>query len=165
LSLVNLERSNDVVSNNLSEDNSRGLVNVVVGGKDRSIDLGVLDVEGSSRSNKVQNDRGSRSRERSTSDAHISSSSKIDDPSSVGVALVKRDPGILAHLGLSQRDNVLSRAGIVASNVKSTPLDVLLNVIGESSQSVLISSVAALNGIELRVEASRTRARSSNSGL
>jgi len=59
----------------------------------------------------------------------------------------------------------LKRRRIVASNIESAPLDVLLDVIGESSQSVLISGVAALNGIEVSVEASRRRARSGNSGL
>jgi len=162
LGFVDLERGNDVVGNNLSEDDSRRLVDVVVGGKDRSIDLSVLDVEGSSRSNEVQDNRGSGSRERSTGDAHISSSSKVNDPSSVRVALRERDPGVLAHLGLSQRENVLKRAGIVASNVKSTPLDDRLDVIGESGHRVLISSVARLSSIELSVEASSGSAVSSN---
>jgi hypothetical protein len=164
LSLVDLERGDDVISNNLSEDDSRGLVDEVVRSKDRSIDLSVLDVEGSSRSDEVEDNRGSGSRERSTGDAHISSSFKVNDPSSVGVALVERDPGVLAHIGLGQRENVLSGRRIVASNVESAPLDGLLDVIGEGSQSVLISSVAALNSIEVSVEASRSSAISSNSG-
>jgi len=100
LSLVDLERSNDAIGNNLSEDDSRGLVDVVVRSKDRSIDLSVLDVEGSSRSDEVEDNGGSSSRERSTGDRHISSSFKVDDPSSVGVALVERDPSVLAHVGL-----------------------------------------------------------------
>jgi len=55
LILVDLERD-DVVCNDLSNDNSGGLVNVVVGGNDRSIDLSPSNIDGSSRSLDVPGD-------------------------------------------------------------------------------------------------------------
>jgi len=98
LVLVHLERSSDIRSDNLSDDNSTDLVDEVVGCKDRSIDLSVLDSEGSSRPKEVEGNSSSRSRERSTGDRHIVGSSEVDNPSCIRVTSRDGDPSVLSDI-------------------------------------------------------------------
>jgi len=126
--LVDLKRSDDVSSDNLSNNNSRGLVEGSLGCQDVSSDFSVLDVDGSLSDDVVNNSSGN-SRERSTGDGNIISSSDVDGPRCLKVAVINGGVGELRELSSSQRDIVLSGSDVRASDEKSTPVDLSCNVI------------------------------------
>jgi len=160
--LVDLKRSNDVSSNNLSDNNSRGLVDGSLWCQDVSRDFSVGNVDGSGSENVVNNSSGN-GRERSSRKGNIISSSDVDGPRCLKVALINSGVSELSKLSRGQRDIVLSSSNIVTSEEKSTPVDLLDNIVGIGSQSSLVRLVASKSIIERSFEASSGGTRSSSS--
>lgn len=122
-----------------------------------SVDRSIMNEDGSL-PNDVIDDSSRNSRERISSDDDIASSSNVDDPFGLEVASRDGRVGVLAHLGGSQRDDILIGIGSIASEEETRPLNVDGNVIGVRSASVRISLIARLRSIEVLIEASRNDA-------
>jgi len=160
--LVDLERHRDISSNDLSDDNSSGLVDGVIRSQDVSADRGIGDRDSSSRSENVVNNSSADSRERVSSDANIISSGNVDNPVGLEVAVIDRGVSVSGHNVGGQGNVVNISGGILASKEQSRPLDGLVNVIGLRGKGRLVSFVAGLSSIKVSVEASSDVASSSS---
>jgi len=148
--LVDLEREDDVSSNNLSDDDSVGLVE---GGKwcqEMSSHKGIVNVNVSGSDDVVDNSSWN-GWERSSGDFNIGSSSDVDEPSGLEVAVSEGGVSELSNLSWGQRDNVISGRGRVTGDGQTRPLDGRLNIIWDGGNSGGISSVANLGISEFLV--------------
>jgi len=156
--VIDLKSHDDVVSDNLSNDNSTSLVKSSLRSQKVSSQSNVGDVNGS-RSDNVDDDSSVGDGEEISRESDISVSSDVHNPVSLEVAVLGNVVSRLSeNLGGDREDVLIGSVGS-AGKEQSSPLDSNIDVVGLGSEGGRVSSVARLSSGEDRIEASGGRAR------
>jgi len=139
------------------------LVEGIVWGNDTSFNIDSVDGDGSSRSLNVVNNSCCWGWDRNSSHQDIISGGNINNPSGISIALIQNNISVLGHLSRSNGDIVSQRGWAVTSDGESRPLNDFNDVVSLAGKSSLVSSIASSDVIEFSVQASGSRAVSSDS--
>jgi len=148
--LVELEEVGDLLSNDLSDDDSTGLRESALRSEDASVDSS-LDLDGFYARN-VVHDLRSASESGVSLESDVSGSNDVDDPLSVDVAVRGVFPSGLRELGCVDRDVVLRGVDVIALDVDLRSIEHGRHgVVRNGSKSARVALIASGSGVEVLI--------------
>lgn len=145
--VIDLKSHDDIVSDDLSNDNSTSLVEGSLRGQKVSSQSDVSDVNGS-RSDNVDDGSSVGDGEEISREGDISSSSDVHNPVSLEVAVLGNVVSRLSENLGGDRENVLIGSVGSAGKEQTSPLDSNIDVVGLGGEGGRVSRVARLGSSE-----------------